>query len=54
MINPGIYRGKEENQVIRTMQKGVIEDFETEISKYSWSTLHVTLLDYHLTLLHGT
>ena len=35
MINPGIYRGREANQVIRIMQKAVIEDFEREVSKYS-------------------
>ena len=52
MIEPGIYRGREVNQVIRTMQKAVIEDFEREISKYSWNALHVTMLDYHSTLLH--
>lgn len=52
MINPGIYRGKEANQVIRTMQKAIIEDFESEISKYLWNKLHFTLLDYHSTLLH--
>ena len=34
------------------MQKAVIEDFEREISKYSWNALHVTMLDYHSTLLH--
>lgn len=51
-INSGIYRGKEANQVIRSMQKSIIEDFENEISKYSWDTLHVALLDYHSTLLH--
>ena len=52
MINSGIYRGREANQVIRTMQKAVIEDFEREISKYSWNALHVAMLDYHSTLLH--
>lgn len=52
MINPGIYRGKEANRVIRSMQKAVIEDFESEISKYSWNALHVILLEYHSTLLH--
>lgn len=52
MINPGIYRGREANQVIRIMQKAVIEDFEREVSKYSWNALHVAMLDYHSTLLH--
>lgn len=52
MINPGIYRGKEANQVIRAMQKAVVEDFESEISKYLWDKLHCALLDYHSTLLH--
>lgn len=52
MIKPGIYRGREANQIIRAMQKAIIEDFEGEVSKYSWSELHYSLLDYHSTLLH--
>ena len=52
MIKPGIYRGQEANQIIRAMQKAIIEDFEGEVSKYSWSELHYLLLDYHSTLLH--
>ena len=52
MIKPGIYRGQEANQIIRAMQKAIIEDFEGEVSKYSWSELHYSLLDYHSTLLH--
>ena len=52
MIKPGIYRGHEANQIIRSMQKAIIEDFESEVSKYSWSELHCSLLDYHSTLLH--
>lgn len=52
MIKPGIYRGQEANQIIRAMQKAIIEDFESEVSKYSWSELHCLLLDYHSTLLH--
>ena len=34
------------------MQKAIIEDFEREVSKYSWHELHGSLLDYHSTLLH--
>lgn len=52
MIQPGTYHGQEANQFIRTMQKFIIEDFENEVSKYSWSELHCLLLDYHSTLLH--
>lgn len=52
MIKPGNYRGQEANQIIRAMQKAIIEDFEREVSKYSWSELHCSLLDYHSTLLH--
>lgn len=52
MIKPGNYHGQEANQIIRTMQKAIIEDFESEVSKYSWSELHYALLDYHSTLLH--
>lgn len=52
MIKPGIYRGREANQIIRAMQKAIVEDFEGEVSKYSWSELHYSLLDYHSTLLH--
>lgn len=53
MIKPGIYRGQVANQIIRAMQKAIIEDFESEVSKYSWSELHCWLLDYHSTLLHN-
>ena len=52
LIKPGTYRGQEANQIIRTMQKAIIEDFEREVSKYSWHELHGSLLDYHSTLLH--
>lgn len=52
MIKPGIYRGQDANQIIRSMQKAIIEDFESEVSKYSWTELHCSLLDYHSTLLH--
>lgn len=52
MIKPGVYRGREANQIIRAMQKAIVEDFEGEVSKYSWSELHYSLLDYHSTLLH--
>ena len=52
MITPGIYRGQKANQIVRAMQKAIIEDFESEVIKYSWSELHCSLLDYHSTLLH--
>ena len=52
MIKPGVYRGREANQIIRAMQKAIVEDFEGEVLKYSWSELHYSLLDYHSTLLH--
>ena len=52
MIKPGTYHGQEANQIIRTMQMAIIEDFESEVSKYSWIELHCLLLDYHSTLLH--
>ena len=52
MIKSGVYRGREANQIIRAMQKAIVEDFEGEVSKYSWSELHYSLLDYHSTLLH--
>ena len=52
MIKPGVYRGREANQIIRAMQKAIVEDFEGEVSKYSWRELHYSLLDYHSTLLH--
>lgn len=51
-IEPGMYRGHEANEIIRAMQKAIIEDFESEVLKYSWNELHCRLLDYHSTLLH--
>lgn len=52
MIKPGTYHGKQANQIIRAMQKALIQDFENEVSKFSWNELHCMLLDYHSTLLH--
>ena len=30
MIKPGVYRGREANQIIRAMQKAIVEDFEAK------------------------
>lgn len=51
-IQPGTYHGKKANEIIRSMQKSIIEDFESEVSKYSCKELYIKLLDYHSVLLH--
>lgn len=51
-IQPGKYHGKKANEIIRSMQKSIIEDFESEVSKYFCKELYIKLLDYHSVLLH--
>lgn len=51
-ILPGVYKGKDANKVIRSMQKSLIKDFEKEVSKISGMALHLILLDYYSLLLH--
>lgn len=51
-ISPGVYKGKEANQVIRKMQRYLIEDFEKEVLKFSGIALNVLLLDHYSLLLH--
>lgn len=53
VIQPGKYYGKKANEIIRSMQKSIIEDFESEVSKYSCKELYIKLLDYHSVLLHA-
>lgn len=52
-ISPGVYKGKDANKIIRSMQKALIEDFEKEVSKLSGIALHRILLDYYSSLLHS-
>jgi hypothetical protein len=52
-ISPGIYKGKDANRIIRSMQKSLIEDFEKKVSKFSGRALHRILLDYYSSLLHN-
>lgn len=52
-ISPGVYKGRDANRIIRSMQKSLIEDFEKEVSKFSGIALHRTLLDYYSFLLHS-
>ena len=51
-VEPGTYKGQNPNQIIRKMQRALVEEFEQEVSKYEWFDLHCQLLDYHATLLH--
>ena len=51
-IESGTYRGDDANQVIRSMQQAIIEDFENEVSMFSHKKLHISLLECHSSLLH--
>jgi hypothetical protein len=43
-IQPGIYEGKQATEIIRTLQKLLVIEFEDEIAKYDRTDLHIKLL----------
>lgn len=52
-ISPGIYKGRSATKIIRSIQKKLIEDFESEILKFVGLNLHCKLLDYYSVLQHS-
>lgn len=52
-IQPGVYIGRDANKAIRSMQKLLIEDFETSVKRISGLSLHIILLDYYALISHN-
>ncbi len=52
-IEQGEYYGKEANEIIRKMQKTLIEGFEREIKQYDLIDLHKKTLSIYATTIHG-
>lgn len=51
-IKPGIYYGKEATQVVRSIQKELVEDFEKEVKKLDYLKLYERSLADYATLVH--
>ena len=52
-ISPGIYKGRDATKIIRSIQRKLIEDSESEILKFSGFDLHCKLMDYYSVLQHS-
>ena len=51
-IEPGDYTGKEANEVIRKVQKLLIDDFERRVAVFDKKSLHVKLLEIYSSIIH--
>ncbi|MFA9421968.1 MAG: hypothetical protein ACERLG_00205 [Sedimentibacter sp.] len=52
-IEPGEYYGSDANKVIRKMQKTLVSDFESYVSKFSCVDLHTVLLELYSEKTHS-
>lgn len=51
-VGPGEYVGEKANAIIRTVQKALINDFETRVAVFDKKILHMKLLEIYSSVLH--